>query len=118
MGYLGDFAESIGVLMIFKFGIFLSKIIKNRNPKPVRKIRGLIKNFFSGVSNAWRKLYRTSRKHLKFNLFTINGFLMGTLGLWYKKYDTLRLLDAKKMLREGPKMEVLGFQVSEPLKGH
>ena len=43
---------------------------------------------------------------------------MGTLGLWYKKYDTLRLLDAKKMLREGPKMEVLGFQVSEPLKVH
>ena len=53
----------------------------------------------AGVSNAWRKLYRQSKKHLRFNLFTINPCLLQVMSLWFKNYNTLRFIDAS--VKEG-----------------
>ncbi len=87
----------------------------------------------AGVSNAWRKLFRQSRKHLKFNLFTINTFLLHTLSLWFKSYHNVRyvigdfrfknlqnlstvqhflnrFVDVDEM-KQGPKMEIMAYQV-------
>ncbi len=44
----------------------------------------------AGVSNAWRKLFRQARKHLRFNLFTINACLLQTLSLWFKSFNDVR----------------------------
>lgn len=46
----------------------------------------------AGVSNAWRKLYKQSRKHLRFNLHTINFCLLQTMSLWFKSYNELRFI--------------------------
>ena len=55
------------------------------------------KLFSSGVSNAWRKIYRQSRKYLKFNLHVTNPFLVGSLSLWHKSYSTLRMIDTAEL---------------------
>lgn len=64
--------------------------------------------FFSGVSTAWRKLYRQSKKYLKFNLHVTNPFLVGSLSLWHKSYSTLRLIDTAGLSR-GPKMDLTEY---------
>lgn len=63
---------------------------------------------FSGVSTAWRKLYRQSKKYLKFNLHVTNPFLVGSLSLWHKSYNSLRLIDTAG-LSKGPKMDLTEY---------
>ena len=46
----------------------------------------------AGVSNAWRKLYRQSRKYLRFNLHTINHCLLQNMSLWFKSYNDIRFI--------------------------
>ena len=55
------------------------------------------------------------RKHLKFNLFTIHGCLLQTLGLWFRAYDRVRFVDATGM-KMGPKIEMMAYQVSNDVK--
>ena len=63
----------------------------------------------AGVSEAWKKLYKTSRRFLGNNLHLINQCTVQTLALWHKTYNTLRLIDINK-LQTRPKMEMLPFQ--------
>ena len=63
----------------------------------------------AGVSNAWRKIYKTSRKYLRVALHPINQCLLMTMTLWYKQYHKTRFVSVEKM-KFGPKMEMMAFQ--------
>jgi len=63
----------------------------------------------AGVSNAWRKLFRQSKKHLRLNLFATNACLLQSLSLWHRRYDELRFIDVNE-LKCGPKMELMAYQ--------
>ena len=63
----------------------------------------------AGVSEAWRKLYKQSRRFLTHNLHLINLCMVQTQNLWQNKFVSLRLLDISN-LKSRPKMEMLPFQ--------
>ena len=63
----------------------------------------------AGVSNAWRKQFKVSKKYLRINLHPINHCLLQTLTLWYKSYNKVRFINLEKM-KQGPKMEMMAYQ--------
>ena len=63
----------------------------------------------AGVSEAWRKLYKSSKRFLTHNLHLINQCMVQAQNLWQNKFVHLRLLDISS-LKCKPKMEMLPFQ--------
>ena len=47
----------------------------------------------AGVSLAWRKYFKSSKKCLRMNLHPINPCLLQTLTLWYKSYNKMRYVN-------------------------
>ena len=63
----------------------------------------------AGVSEAWKKLYKQSRRYLTHNLHLINSCMLQSQNLWQTKFVKLRLIDISK-LNSSPKVEMLAFQ--------
>ena len=63
----------------------------------------------AGVSEAWRKLYKQSRRYLSHNLHLINLCMLQAQALWESNFVNLRLIDISQ-LKSKPKMEMLTFQ--------
>ena len=63
----------------------------------------------AGVSEAWKKLYKQSRRYLNHNLHLINLCMTQAQNLWQTNFVHLRLIDMGK-LKTRPKVEVLPFQ--------
>ena len=63
----------------------------------------------AGVSEAWKKLYRQSKRYLSHNLHLINLCMLQAQALWESNFVNLRLIDISK-LKSKPKMEMLPFQ--------
>ena len=61
------------------------------------------------VSDAWKKLYRQSKRFLQHNLHLINLCMLQSQTLWQSNFVNLRLIDINK-LKSRPKIEVLPFQ--------
>lgn len=63
----------------------------------------------AAVSEAWKKLFKTSKRYLTHNLHLINQCMLQTQTLWHKSFVDLRLIDVAK-LKSKPKIEMLQFQ--------
>ena len=63
----------------------------------------------AAVSEAWKKLFKTSRRYLTHNLHLINQCMLQSQTLWHKSFVELRLIDVQK-LKSKPKIEMLQFQ--------
>ena len=63
----------------------------------------------AAVSEAWKKLFKSSKRYLTHNLHLINQCMLQTQTLWHKSFVNIRLIDVRK-LKSKPKIEMLQFQ--------